>query len=86
MVNRREKCLKGCDSGFFTGKGQDKLFEVSQSEFYVCVKCFEAIRVNICMVNRWSTVVYRRMIHSNGHLTLNGFISWHGSFTTVIIL
>ena len=38
------------------------------------------------MVNHWSTVVYRRVIHCNGYLTLNGFIYWHGSFTTVIIL
>ena len=38
------------------------------------------------MVNRWFTVVNRRVIQRNGHLTLNGFISWHGSFTTVIIL
>ena len=38
------------------------------------------------MVNRWFTVVYHRVIHNNGHLTLNAFISWHGRFTTVIIL
>ena len=59
MVNLGEKCLEACDSGIFTGKGQDRLLEVSQAEFYVCLKRFEAIRVNICMVNHWFTVVYR---------------------------
>ena len=43
---------------YFTGKGQDRLSEVSQAEFCVCLKCFEAIRVNICMVNHWFTIVY----------------------------
>ena len=70
----------------FTEKGYDRLLEVSQAEYYICLKCFEVIRINISMVNRWFTVVNRRVIHRNGHLTLNGFISWHGSFTTVIIL
>ena len=42
---------------YFTGKEQDRLLKVSQAEFYVCLKCFEVIRVNICMVNRWFTVV-----------------------------
>ena len=39
----------------------------------------------MCMVNHWFTVVYRRVIHSNGHFTVNACISWHGSFTTVIM-
>ena len=38
------------------------------------------------MANHWFTVVNRRVIHKNVHLTLSGFISWDGSFTTVIIL
>ena len=62
------------------------MLEVSEAEFYVCVECFEVIRVNICIINHWFTVVYCRVIHRNGHLALNGFISWDGSFTTVIIL
>ena len=83
MVRRGEKCLNACDS---TENGEDRLLEVSQVEFYACIKCFEVIRVNICMVNRWFTVVNRRVIHRNDHLILKGLISWHGSFTRVIIL
>ena len=59
MVNREEKYFKAFDSVFFFG-GKNKvdcLNSVSQTEFYVCLKCFGAIRVNICMANHWFTVV-----------------------------
>ena len=60
---------------FLLEKDKNRLLEVSQVEVYVCLKCFEAIMVNICMVNYWFTVVYCLVIHSNGHLPLNGLIS-----------
>ena len=81
-----KNALKLVTLHFLTVKGSDRLLEVSQAEFYVSLKSFEAITVNICMVSHCFTDVYHRVIHSNGHLALDGFISWHGSLTTLIIL
>ena len=82
----QKNALKLVTVYFVLEKDNIDCFKSFKMNFMVSLKCFQAMMVNICIVNRWFTVIYRRVIHSNGHLTLNGFISWHGSMTTVIIL
>ena len=71
MVNHGEKWLEACDSVFLLLE-KDKIdcLKSLKLNFVFFLKCFEAVRVNICMVNRWFTIVYCRVIHRNGQIEI----------------
>ena len=63
MVNRGEKWLKACYSVFLLEEDKMDCLEYLKLNLLFVLKCFDAIKVNICMVKCWFTVVYREVIH-----------------------